>query len=114
MCWVLALYGLEVYLHGLGYSVHFLSEVRRVARGFALRCVGVEAVVGGHGRYRCSCRSLQPLSRFKSVGEVGVDFLFHGVLPKIHVKIYTAKSPCVQRIIPLTAWARLHEAVKFS
>jgi hypothetical protein len=40
---------LEVYLHGLGYSVHFLSEVRHVARGLLCGVLVLRLLLGGMG-----------------------------------------------------------------
>jgi hypothetical protein len=99
--------GLEAYLRGVGYSAGFVERVRGVARGLALRAVGCEAVVGVHGRRGSRRRGLLPLiyaERLKFT-ELGVDILVHEELPKVHVKVYTAESPYVQRAAPLTAWS---------
>jgi len=98
--------GLEGYLRGLGYSRGFVGGVRGLARRFALSVVsGCECVVGGHGRFGSRGRGLKPLGVFERLYEVGVDFLVHGELPKIHLKIYTAESPYLKpQTVPLTAW----------
>ena len=96
-------------MRGLGYSRGFVGRVRGLARGLALSAVsGCDCVVGGHGRYGSRGRGLKPLGVFEKLYEVGVDFLVHGELPKIHLKIYTAKSPYLQpQAIPLVAWSRV-------
>jgi hypothetical protein len=88
-----------------------LRRVRRAARYYALSCyVGV---IGAHGRYgdgKCRRSPLRPIqlvdkARYR---EIGCDlFSTSDVLPKIHLKIYTARSPYAgngpQR--PLAEWA---------
>jgi hypothetical protein len=99
--------GLEGHMRVMGYSRRFVAGVKAVARRMAMSVVGCEAVVGAHGRIKGRSRPLLPLSYAEVVRlrELGVDLLVHGDLPKIHVKVYTAESPYVQRVVPLVAWA---------
>jgi hypothetical protein len=100
--------GLEGHMRSAGYSKRFVASIRAVARRMALSVAGCEAVVGAHGRVNGKSRPLLPLSYAEAVRlrELGIDILAHGDLPKIHVKIYTDKSPYVQQAAPLIAWAR--------
>jgi hypothetical protein len=99
--------GLEEHMRVMGYSKHFVASVRAVARHMALSVTGCEAVVGAHGRIKGRSRPLLPLSYAEVIRlrELGVDLLAHVDLPKIHVKIYTDKSPYIQQAIPLITWA---------
>jgi len=103
----IVLRGLEEHMRAMGYSRRFVASVRAVARRMALSVAGCEAVVGAHGRVNGKSRPLLPLSyaEVARLRELGVDLLAHVDLPKIHVKIYTGRSPYVQQAVPLITWA---------
>jgi hypothetical protein len=74
-----------------------LRRVRALARAYALRVSVASPVLGVHGRVGAGSRALFPLSLAGRRGfrEVGVDLVLpEGVpLPKVHLKVYTTKSP---------------------
>jgi len=95
----LAIRVLEEELLGMGYSKYRLREVRRSAEVLVVRVFRGRAVFGVHGfwaRRKLVKARFSPLDLGLTYGyarEMGVDFVLdESSLPKIHVKVYTARG----------------------